>query len=427
VSSFTTLPIRPRILCCLAAVCACLPGPAGAAAATPSTAARALQKALDTHLRRAAPAHGAYVADLTSGRVLYARRAAVRRIPASVEKLYTTSTALRRYGATARLRTAVYGDGRIDDGGVYRGDLYLKGFGDPTFGSAQFTRRAYGTGATVDALAKGLVEEFGISRVVGHVYGDETYFDRRRGTIYSNFALNSDIEGSLSALAFNRGLANERGTAFALRPADFAADRLVAALKALGVAVSRGGNTGTMPTGTPLLTYVNSPQMQLLTRLTDIPSDNYLAEMLLKGLGARFGAGGTSFEGAQVVKASLADYGIDPSVVDGSGLSRIDRTSPRELVALLGGMQADSESSAFEASLPTAGRTGTLAGRMRGTAAAGRCHAKTGTLSNVSALAGYCDTRSGDTVAFAFMMNRTSVYTARAIQDAMTALVAAYR
>jgi D-alanyl-D-alanine carboxypeptidase/D-alanyl-D-alanine-endopeptidase (penicillin-binding protein 4) len=419
--------VRASVRRSAAVLAAVLLAPAGAAAQTSPDPELALRRALDAQLTRAGTHAGAYVVDLAGGRVLYSRRSTTRRNPASVEKLYTTSTALRRYGPAGRLRTAVYGSGTIDPAGTYTGDLYLKGYGDPTFGSTAFSLRAYGTGATVDALAQALITRLGIAEVRGRILGDETYFDRRRGTIYSRFALNTDVGGALSALAFNRGLANERGTAFALRPADFSADRLVAALEANDVPVSGTGEVGTRPAGTPLLAQVSSPPMSTLTRLTDVPSDNYLAEMLLKGLGARFGAGGTSYAGAAVVRDSLAPWGIRPSVVDGSGLSRLDRTSPREVVTLLRRMAADPAGPALEASLPVAARTGTLASRMRGSAAAGRCRAKTGTLSDVSALAGYCDARTGSELAFAFLMEHVNVARARAVQDRMAALLAAYR
>jgi D-alanyl-D-alanine carboxypeptidase/D-alanyl-D-alanine-endopeptidase (penicillin-binding protein 4) len=81
---------------------------------------------------------------------------------------------------------------------------------------------------------------------------------------------------------------------------------------------------------------------------------------------------------------------------------------------------------ALFAALPVAGRNGTLYNRMRGTAAQDRCHAKTGTLSNVSALAGYCQAQGGELVAFAFLMNRVSVSGARDLQDRMTAAIARY-
>jgi D-alanyl-D-alanine carboxypeptidase/D-alanyl-D-alanine-endopeptidase (penicillin-binding protein 4) len=70
------------------------------------------------------------------------------------------------------------------------------------------------------------------------------------------------------------------------------------------------------------------------------------------------------------------------------------------------------------------GRNGTLYRRMRGTAAQDRCHAKTGTLRDVSTLAGYCTTVGGRRVAFAFLMNATTTWRSHPLQDAMTAALA---
>ena len=115
---------------------------------------------------------------------------------------------------------------------------------------------------------------------------------------------------------------------------------------------------------------------------------------------------------------------MHPRIVDGSGLSRADRTTPRQVVRLLERMHGQEVGPDFEASLPIAGRTGTLQRRMRGTAAAGRCRAKTGTLIGVSALAGDCATTSGHTLAFALLMNRANVGRAHGVQDRMTAAIA---
>jgi D-alanyl-D-alanine carboxypeptidase/D-alanyl-D-alanine-endopeptidase (penicillin-binding protein 4) len=148
--------------------------------------------------------------------------------------------------------------------------------------------------------------------------------------------------------------------------------------------------------------------------------------MLIKGLGAQFGTEGSTTAGGDVIEEAVRPFGIAPTVVDGSGLSRHDRTTPREVVRLLASMDASESAEAFDASLPVAGRNGTLYRRMRGTAAQDRCHAKTGTLHDVSALAGFCDTTGGERVAFAFLMNRVNPAGARALQDRMTVTLARY-
>ncbi len=119
-------------------------------------------------------------------------------------------------------------------------------------------------------------------------------------------------------------------------------------------------------------------------------------------------------------------FDISPHVVDGSGLSRQDRTSPRQVVGLLQGMNDSEAAQAFDASLPVVGRNGTMYNRMRGTAAQDRCHAKTGTLHDVSSLAGYCNTVGGERIAFAFLMNRVVPYAAHVLQDQMTVALARY-
>ena len=121
------------------------------------------------------------------------------------------------------------------------------------------------------------------------------------------------------------------------------------------------------------------------------PSDNFFAEMLVKDLGARFGGAGTTAAGASVVARTIsALLGIHPAVVDGSGLSPADHTSPYQVADLLVGLAPTPIGAVLREHMAVAGRTGTLAKRMRNTGAAGRCEGKTGTLTGVSNLVGYC-------------------------------------
>ena len=114
----------------------------------------------------------------------------------------------------------------------------------------------------------------------------------------------------------------------------------------------------------------------------------------------------------------MAGFGLRPRVVDGSGLSRGNRTTPRQVVTLLDHMAPRSRPRVRDLAA-VAGRNGTLYDRMRRSVARDRCKAKTGTLRDVSALAGYCQTTAGSRVAFAFLMNRVSPYGARRLQDRM--------
>jgi len=199
-------------------------------------------------------------------------------------------------------------------------------------------------------------------------------------------------------------------------------------LRTRGVAVSGPVSEGVTPPNSSLLAGAPSLTIATLAGLTNRPSDNYIAEMLLKGIGAHYGAGGSTFAGAAAVRARLGPLGINARVVDGSGLSRANATSPRQVVALLAHMRrTPAVASAFAGSLAVAGRSGTLYARMRGTAASGRCRGKTGTLFGASALSGYCTAIGGRTLGFSILMNRVNVSSARSLQDRMAAAIAAYR
>jgi D-alanyl-D-alanine carboxypeptidase/D-alanyl-D-alanine-endopeptidase (penicillin-binding protein 4) len=390
---------------------------------TATAAAAPLDTLVAKGLARAGGVSSGFVLDTTTGRTLASVRADTPRIPASVEKLYTTSTALLRFGPDATLRTSVLGVGTLDDAGTWHGDLYLRGGGDPTFGSASFDRLAYGLGTSVSALAARM-RDAGILRVTGHIRGDESWLDHLRGGPATGYALDLDIGGPLGGLLFNRGLAREDGSALQRQPAKFAAQQLTLELRRAHVPVAQGAAIGTAPAEAEEVASVDSPTMATLVRLTLVPSDNLFAEMLLKDLGASFGGAGSTTTGVTVVKRTIARYGVRPQIADGSGLSRVDHTSPRQVVTLLSELRANT---ALRAALPVAGRSGTLAERMRHTSAQDRCQAKTGTLSNVSALAGYCRTPNGHLLAFAFIENLVYTPTAKAAEDRLTIALARTR
>jgi len=372
------------------------------------------KRILSHEMARAGASAGAYVVDLGTGRALYSEDASVPRVPASVEKLYTTASALGRYGPEGTLATEVLGATPLDETGVLAGDLYLRGNGDPSFDA-----KAAGL------LADILIERTGLTEVQGRVIGDESVFDGLRGPPSEGFRTSSYV-GPLSALTFNRGFTGQRRPLFQASPPKFAAHAFRTALRRRGVPVARAARAGVTPAAAIPLAGLNSPGLENLLASMNVPSDNFIAETLIKALGADFGAGGTTSAGAAVVRQDAARLGIRTTVVDGSGLSRSNRTSPKAVVSLLTAMDESALAEPFALSLPVAGRTGTLHDRMRGNAARDACRAKTGTLSNVSALAGYCDTRGGGRVAFAFLMNSVYPWTARRLQDRMAGALARY-
>lgn len=398
-------------------------------AASPARAGTVGEKALEGHLAHelaiAGAQSGAYVYDITTKTELFSERADIPHPPASVEKLYTATTALELMGASGRLSTTVLGTGHLGPDGRWEGSLYLKGGGDPTFGSEDFIRRWYGgRGTSVSGLVEQLVNKDGIRSVTGGVYGDESYLDSLRGDPYSDYRPDPELVGELSALEFNRGEAgSERG---AHAPAAYAARRLRAALRAAGVVVG-GGGAASAPAGARLLATARSPTIATLLGLMLPPSDNYFGETLVKDLGARFGGAGTTAAGAAVVRATIAKLlGIHPVVLDGSGLSHSDATTPRQVVSLLSAIAPTALGATLRNDLAIAGKSGTLEMRMRDTPAAGRCQAKTGTLDGVSNLAGYCRDISGDLIAFAFFDDGIAESEAHTLQDNMTITLARY-
>ena len=374
-------------------------------------------------MRFAGSGSGAYVVNLTDGTREFAWRGGRQRILASNTKLFTTAAALARFGVEGTLGTEVLGTGELEEEGVWRGDLYLRGGGDPTFGSRRFATRSYGGGATVEELAA-LLADAGIERVTGRIRGDESRHDSLRGGPDSGYGVSIWV-GPLSALSYNRGLADEGGHAFQLNPPSFAAARLDAALERRGVRVRLKPASGAAPGDAEVLASVDSPPMQSLVRMTNKPSDNFFAELLAKDLAMQVRGRGTTAAGARLAAGFARRLGAPARLVDGSGLARGNRASPYRVVRLLEAMAGRDEFDAFYASLPVAGVDGTLYDRMRSGPARRRCRAKTGTLSNVSALSGYCTSRSGDLYAFSFLMNGVYPTGARRLQDNMAQAIAA--
>ena len=401
--STTMRRLHAALLALLAPLC-------GAAPASAYSEAD-LRTKIGREMRLAPVASGTYVRDMATGEELYALRENTVRIPASVEKLFTTSSALLRLGPAATLRTsAVTASGTVvEPGGILRGDLVLVGGGDPFFGD--------GSGSS--ARLAHSVSAAGIRRIAGAVVGDESAFDARRSGCCR--AYDRDLGGVLSALAYDRGVFRGRARLDAGR---FAAARFVKQLRAAGVAVTGAGRAGAAPANATTIAFVPSMPVGELARYINVPSNNFAAEMLFKELGARYRDAGTTAAGADVVRDTLDDFGVRPRIVDGSGLSRVNRATPRQVVRLLERMRNRDVATTFRASLAVTGATGTVKSRMRGTPATGRCQVKTGTLRGVSALAGYCRAAGGRDIGFALMSNRANTHAAKAREDRIVAAIA---
>jgi D-alanyl-D-alanine carboxypeptidase/D-alanyl-D-alanine-endopeptidase (penicillin-binding protein 4) len=374
--------------------------------------AATLKASWDKRERRMGSRAGAYVVDLGTGQVLYSRNAERLLAPASNEKLLTTASALVRLGAAATLNTtAVPEPGVVIDPttGWLDGDLYVVGAGDPSLNDV----------ALRDIVAQ--LKAAGLKQVNGAIIGDGSLFDKRLGSYDSRFAYDSDLGGGLGGLTWGHGRMERNGPAF------YAASRLRYLLKLAKVKVIDDTDARALPAGAgpPLATHA-SPTIAELISITNHPSDNFYAETLLKLLGARNGAGGTTSAGLVVAQQVLAELGVKAKMVDGSGLSRSDRVSPHQIVRLLAAMAGRRDGALFRASLAAPAEWGTLQHRMTGTAAHGNCRAKTGTLNGVSALSGYCRDVAGHTIAFSLLENGVCALCAKRLEDQMVPMLARF-
>ena len=351
----------------------------------------------------------AVAVDLATGKPLFMRNPDLSLAPASNEKLPVTFAALHELGTSYRFRTEVLGRGQ-QIGATWQGDIFLKGFGDPTLTSGGINRLA----AQIGAL--------GITQISGRVLGDESWFDARRTAPGWKPDFYISESPPLSALVVDRALYDGR---IALRPALAAAGQLRRALRRHGIASGRVG-LGRAPVGSTALAQVESAPLPAILQEMDRESDNFTAELMLKELGAEIGRGGTTAAGAAVVRGTLAAAGVPlagVSIVDGSGLSLDDRLTAQALGAILVSAWRDPAlHHPFWAALSVAGVNGTLEHRMELRPARGAVHAKTGTTDEASALSGY----AGSRYAFSVLQNGQPIATrpAQRAQDRFASALA---
>jgi D-alanyl-D-alanine carboxypeptidase/D-alanyl-D-alanine-endopeptidase (penicillin-binding protein 4) len=213
-------------------------------------------------------------------------------------------------------------------------------------------------------------------------------------------------------------------------PARYAAQALKSALEDRGIAVSgqavarhlypeevsdlRQQPSSSEPGGIELARRVSAPLIEDL-RVTDKVSQNLHAELALRAVArARRNVG--SFEaGLEELKSFLGEIGIAPeqyNIHDGSGLARLNLVTPATVVSLLRYMYGSPYRDRWLGLLPVGGEDGTISTRFTGTRAAGRVHAKTGSLSHVSALSGYIQRLNGHWVVFSILVNNYNTPTA---------------
>ena len=360
-------------------------------------------------------------------RVLYEANPDGEVVPASITKLLTGVAALEVLGQDARLKTSVLASAaRLD--GVVAGDLWLVGGGDPVLGTDAWAGRREnqaGLHTSLDALADRVVAA-GLRRVEGRVVGDEGRYDGDRYVDTWPSRLIADGEaGPLSALTVNDGFRvwGHPGVPFQDPPTD-AAGLFTELLAARGVVVAGPPASGTRGNATGnaiVIASIESPPVGDLVQAMLRDSDNGTAELLVKELGVRRFAQGSTAAGVRALREHLGGRVPLPLqgvvIADGSGLSDVARLTCRAVTRLLAARAA-----VLAGRLAVAGRDGTLARRFANGPAAGRLRAKTGSLDSVAALAGYADNRTGAALSFAYIINGLPHgATGRALQDAVAA------
>jgi D-alanyl-D-alanine carboxypeptidase/D-alanyl-D-alanine-endopeptidase (penicillin-binding protein 4) len=414
------------------------------------------------------PAHwGIYVRDIANGETVYARNADRLFLPASNLKLVTTALALDVFGPAHRFATRLYFDGETLPNGTLRGDIVVRGSGDPTFGS-----RASGD-EPFDAWAASLAEA-GVTAIEGRIIGDDDAVEDApwaEGWDVSHVGVEQYAQ-AVGGLSWNDNLVGVRvrGGSVETSPEGFVSvERLdqagAAVWRRLGtnVIVVRGRpqNASVLipieqPTlfalhglrraladagirvdaelvdvddlsdpldyaglGAPVLAHLSPPLAEIIAH-TNRRSDNFYAEQLFRVTSAN----GTATAASARALGFLEDAGAPIeglSIRDGSGLSRKDMITPRAFVQLLIHMDRHEHRDVFLASLPAGGDGRSTLGRRLTDV---QVQAKTGSIEYVRALSGYVRGPDGRRLAFSVIANN---YTTRAgrIVDAVDRVVRA--
>lgn len=452
----------------------------------PIWAEASLRDKLDACLRDPALAHGiqgVMVESLKDDTVLYERNSDLALIPASNLKLIVSAAALDVLGPGYKMHTSLYVTGKITRDGILRGDVILEGGGDPIFASEDLMEMAKGLWRmgvkTVDGSLIGDDSLFNDVRLgIGWTWDCESFSYAAQisalnldgnsvkvwvypGTKVGGRAAIKIIPSTGYVTLKNDCITSAKGSEKQVSvervhgrnlisisgripmgvtpskaeesvsvddPALLACRVFSEMLRRMDIRIKGGIRRGIRPRNARLAASHDSPTMAEMIALMNKPSNNLIAECLLKTLGAKVKGKGSASAGHEVERDFLKRAGADMTAInltDGSGLSRSNYISTRNIITLLRFMYTHKYSKAFIDSLPIAGVDGTLKNRMKGTTAEGVVKAKTGYVSCVSVISGYVQTKSGEPVVFSIMMNNHQCTNkeAMAIQDRMVVAI----
>jgi D-alanyl-D-alanine carboxypeptidase/D-alanyl-D-alanine-endopeptidase (penicillin-binding protein 4) len=432
---------------------------------------------------------GAIVVSLSRGDTLYSINADEELQPASNMKLYTTALALDQFGAEHQFGTDVLRAGYVDADGTLHGNLILRGGGDPGLSSRYYQGGASAAMDVLAQLVADAGIKRVTGNIIAdasafqHELVPDGWLDRYLQSSYaarvSGLSLNDNIElvavapgtnghaavvslepasdipvsssvrtvagkgARIIVLNTSSGAIDVRGwigshsdtrryQLVVEQPAIFTAGAFRHALAARGVTVTGSTTLGTTPAGARTVTSLASPPLDRLVSAMNRESINHYAELLFRDAGraaSSNGVGSAANANALLQRFMTEKVGARPGSVlaaDGSGLSVLDRVTPRSLVQLLSYAHEAPWSDAFHASLPVAGESELLRHRMQRTPAAGNLHAKTGTTNNIISLGGYVTARDGELLAFALIYNGTDRWHAREAIDQVGATLAGF-
>lgn len=448
----------------------------------PSEAVQRLQAEIETTLNDpllASSNVGVKVVSLVTGEALYEKDAKKLYHPASTMKLITAATALIKLGPNYRFHTTLYAD-PVEDGQI-PGNIYLKGRGDPMFDRDDLERMVEKLVEmdTKDLQGDIVVDETYFDAIrrgkgwmwddgpIGGYYPHLSALTINRNGVLVRISPSSKIEdpvrvhldpptqymkivneattvghsektrltvkrkdGSTEAnvlmidgvMAIGQATMNRRVDV--LDPALYCGTLLREMLAKRGVPLQGIVRYGKVPEeAVTIIKHISPPLSRILWEMNK-PSDNLIAELLLKTIGAELsGTPGTAEKGLGAISNFLGEIGMDwehYTLADGSGVSRYNLVTASVLTDLLVYMFRNfAVMPEYLAALPVGGVDGTLRRRMRGMSAEGVLRAKTGTLRGLTALAGYTVTADGETVAFSIIMSNYHglVSPRRALQD----------
>jgi D-alanyl-D-alanine carboxypeptidase/D-alanyl-D-alanine-endopeptidase (penicillin-binding protein 4) len=426
------------------------------------------------------------VVSLTRGDTLFRASPDAMMQPASTMKMYTSVLALDRFGPEYQFKTAVFRAGTLDSSGTVQGDLYLKGGGDPSLSprfwgtinpmdslarliAAAGVKHIHGDiVGDASAFDPQLVPEGWLSRYLGASYAARVsalslnenlvwvvvQADGKKAVVtldpatttipvQSTVRVVGGSRGRISAVRQKDGSILVRGSVGASAPpqryslvvddpASFTTGALRASLEKAGVAVDGRVTVGATPGNATEVAALSSPMLASIIAEMNRESINLFAELLFRDAAhaATPEQVGSAQTGLTSLRSLLSEKikarPQDVDVADGSGLSVLDRVTPRSMVELLAYAHQAPWGATFHASLPLEGESGTLRHRARYTPARGNLHAKTGTTNTVASLGGYVTAKDGEILAFSFIYNGSDRWNAKLAMDQMGATLAEF-